>query len=176
LETLAPYWIALLATALAAAWDLRLRRIPNWLTLGTLTAGLVLNTGRAGLAGLLLAVAGLFAAGFPALVLFRLRAMGGGDVKLLAACGSLLGPSPGLELFLASAIVGGGMALATIVLRRAWAVSRDNLRDLFVHWRTAGLVPCPAVSLGRSRGIVLPYGLAIAGGMTFTLASHLGKL
>jgi prepilin peptidase CpaA len=176
LETLAAYWIAFLATALAAAWDLRVRRIPNWLTLGTLAAGFALNTGRAGVAGLLLAAGGVLAAGFPALVLFRLRAMGGGDVKLLAACGSLLGPSPGVELFLASAVVGGGMALATIVVRRAWAVTRDNLRDLLVHWRSRGLVPCPAVSLGKSRGIVLPYGLAIAGGMVFTLASHLGKL
>jgi hypothetical protein len=32
------------------------------------------------------------------------------------------------------------------------------------------------VSLGSSRGIVLPYGLAIAGGMAFTFASHLGNL
>ncbi len=176
METFAYYWIAFLATAVAAACDLRARRIPNWLTLGTLLAGFALRTGGDGSAGLAVAVVGAFAAGFPALLLFRLRAMGGGDVKLLAACGALLGPSSGLELLLASAIVGGGMALAAIALRRAWAATGDNLRSLFVHWRTGGLAPCPAVSLGKSRGIVLPYGLAIAGGMVFTLASHFGKL
>lgn len=171
-----PLWIALLVTVLAAVCDVRERRIPNWLTVGTLASGLALRAALEGSGGLALAVVGVFAAGFPALVLFRLRAMGGGDVKLLAACGALLGPSTGLELLLATAVVGGGMALATIALRRAWAVTSHNFQNLFVHWRARGLVPCPAVSLGKSRGIVLPYGVAIAGGMAFTLASHLGNL
>jgi len=140
------------------------------------TPGLALRALLHGPAGLPVGVIGAFAAGFPALILFRMRAMGGGDVKLLAGCGALLGPAGGLELLVATALVGGGMALACIVLRRAWAVTAYNLRTLFLHWRGRGLVPCPVVSLGSSRGIVLPYGLAIAGGMAFTFASHLGNL
>jgi prepilin peptidase CpaA len=169
-------WIALLAATLAAGLDLRSRRIPNWLTLGTLAAGLALRTLLHGPADLAVGVVGAFAAGFPALILFRLKAMGGGDVKLLAGCGALLGPEAGLQLLVATALVGGGMALACIVLRRAWAMTAHNLWTLFLHWRGRGLIPCPAVSLGSSRGIVLPYGLAIAGGMAFTFASHLGNL
>jgi prepilin peptidase CpaA len=169
-----PLWIALVATLTAAVFDLRTRRIPNWLTLGALATALVLRLALDGPTGLALAVVGAFAAGFPALVLFRLRAMGGGDVKLLAACGALVGPETGFQLLLASAIAGGGMALAMIAFRRAWAVTAENVRWILIHWQTAGLLtPCPQVSLGRSRGVAVPYGLAIAGGMLFTLALNL---
>jgi hypothetical protein len=35
-------------------------------------------------------------------------------------------------------------------------------------------VACPEVSLGRSRGIAVPYGVAIALGAAFTVASRAG--
>jgi prepilin peptidase CpaA len=168
-----PLRLALLVAIVAAAWDLSSRRIPNWLTIGALAAGVVLRGLLNGAPGLAQAVVGAFAAGFPAVLLFRLRAMGGGDVKLLAACGALIGPAAGFQLLLATALAGGGMALAMIAFRRAWAVTAENLRWLLVHWQVAGLSPCPPVSLGNSRGVTLPYGLAIAAGMLFTIGSNL---
>jgi len=171
-----PLWIALLAALLAACTDLRSRRIPNWLTLGTLGAGLAVQTALSGPSGLGLGVLGAFAAGLPALALFKLRAMGGGDVKLLAGCGALLGPSAGFELLLATAVAGGALAVAMVFLQRAWAVTAHNGLHLLRHWRARGLAPCPAVSLGRSRGITVPYGVAIACGMLFTFVSRSGSL
>ena len=71
--------------AIAAVYDIRFRRIPNWLVLTGLVLGLGLNTflfrwpgARASLLGIGLA----FLIYFP---LYLLRGMGAGDVKLMAA-------------------------------------------------------------------------------------------
>ena len=169
-----PVWTALAVTVAAAAVDLRRRRIPNALTLSALAAGFILQGVLAGPAGLGLALAGALAAGLPAFAVFALRGMGGGDVKLLAACGALLGPAAGLELLLATAVAGGVLAVGSVAARRAWSVTGANLLRLAAHWGRRGPVACPEVSLGRSRGIAVPYGVAIACGMAFTLASRAG--
>jgi prepilin peptidase CpaA len=169
-----PLWTALAVCLAAAAVDLRSRRIPNVLTLGALAAGFVLQGALAGPAGLVHAFAGALAAGLPALAVFALRGMGGGDVKLLAACGALLGPAAALQLLLATAVAGGVLAAAAIAARRAWTVTGSYLQALALHWRRRGPVACPEVSLGRSRGIAVPYGVAIALGAAFTVASRAG--
>lgn len=169
-----PLLIALAAAVVGAAVDLRTRRIPNWLTLGTLALGFALQAGFAGASGLAAAALGSVTAGLPALVLFRLRAMGGGDVKLLAGCGALVGPAAGLELLLATAVAGGALAAVALLLGRGWRVTRANLLLLGTHWRTHGPTPCPAVSLGRSSGVTLPYGIAVAAGMLVTFVARLG--
>ena len=112
--------IALLA---AAFTDLRSRRIGNWLN-GAIALGAPLFWWSSGLTlwpgvALQLAVAlGTFAvlAG-----LFALRAMGGGDVKLLTALALWIPPSPFLNLLILMALLGGVLTLvfgAAHVMRR----------------------------------------------------------
>lgn len=78
-------------TAIAAATDLRFRRIPNKLTVPAFVAGLVYQAAFHGLSGL--ADAGLaFAIGFGTLfVLWLIGGGGGGDVKLMGALSTWLG-------------------------------------------------------------------------------------
>src|SRR3954447_20758819 len=80
--------LPLVAGLFCAAWvDLRRRRIPNWLTAAILVAGFTQSLLPVHFASPGAAVAG-FGAGFGVgLVMFVLRAFGGGDVKLLAALG-----------------------------------------------------------------------------------------
>ena len=47
--------------------------------------------------------------------LFALRAVGGGDVKLMAAVGSMAGPKAWIAIFLITAIAGGVIAMVLIV-------------------------------------------------------------
>jgi len=101
----------------ATVIDVRQRRVPNVLTMGVASAGLVLAmaglgavTVGAALGGLALGLALLL----PAHVF---GATGAGDVKLLAAFGALLGPADVFDAFLRAAILGGAMALTVALWR-----------------------------------------------------------
>ena len=100
--------VALLASVTAAVTDVRSGRIPNWLTLPLAAVGLVANALLRGSWGATESAAGLLlCAGVPWAV-FRIsggRAIGGGDVKLFGALGSLLGPVPGLEIELGALLL-----------------------------------------------------------------------
>jgi prepilin peptidase CpaA len=97
--------LAVVVSGLAALWDLRTGKIPNWLTVGAATAGTMGQAwagwlGGHSLAALAIQVAlslgGALVCGLVPLLLFRMRALGGGDVKLFAAIGTLCLPSRGL--------------------------------------------------------------------------------
>jgi prepilin peptidase CpaA len=111
--------------------DLRRRTLPNWLTVGGLAAGLALGA-RHGWHGLWMAAAGA-AVGFAVLLpLFWMRAMGGGDVKLMAAYGAVLGPSLVLLAALLAAFFGALLAVGVLLARP----------------RSAAIPYAPAIALG----------------------------
>jgi prepilin peptidase CpaA len=99
--------VAVLLCAIAAWTDFRTFRIPNRLTLTGLALGLALGLAASGLRGLLAAAAGALVTALVPLLLFKMRAMGGGDVKLFAAIGALLGAGVGLETQMAAFMLGG---------------------------------------------------------------------
>ncbi|HWB52869.1 MAG TPA: A24 family peptidase [Tepidisphaeraceae bacterium] len=89
---------------LASVQDWRRRRIANLLTIPLLLAGVARSLiGGVGMEESLLGIAVGFGLMF---VLFAMRAVGGGDVKLLAAVGAWVGPLPTLAIFAGAAIVG----------------------------------------------------------------------
>jgi prepilin peptidase CpaA len=106
----------LLFVGVAAACDWRTGLIPNGLTLGGLGVGFVLHVAvhlvdlassglySAALAGIANAVLGVVLCGLAPYLLFRVDAMGGGDVKLLAAVGAFVGPTLGLSIELTAFI------------------------------------------------------------------------
>ena len=97
-----------LFTLLCAVLDYRTRKIPNWLTVSGAVMGLGYHTFAPQGIGPLWALAG-FAVGFSLLLLPWLLGGGGmGDVKMLAALGTWLGPLLVLIAF------GGGAFLASL--------------------------------------------------------------
>jgi prepilin peptidase CpaA len=112
--------------ALGAAIDLRSRRVPNWLTLGITLTGLALATAR--LSGLSLgaAFAGFLLGLAVMLPGHLIGATGAGDVKLLAALGTLLGPRAVFFAFVYSAIAGGVLAVAVAMQRRTLEVTMER--------------------------------------------------
>jgi prepilin peptidase CpaA len=101
----------------ATVVDIRRRRVPNVLTMGLASAGLVLA--MAGVSGVTVGGAlGGLALGLALLLPAHVfGATGAGDVKLLAAFGALLGPGGVFDAFLRAAILGGVMALAVALWR-----------------------------------------------------------
>jgi prepilin peptidase CpaA len=106
-----PAFVVAAAAITAAAIDLRTRRVPNVLTAGVALVGLGLAAMGLGRVGLSLSFAGCLVGLSVMLPGYLIGAMGGGDVKLLAAVGTLLGPGATLRAFVASAIAGGLIAI-----------------------------------------------------------------
>ena len=155
--------------ALATFSDLRTGRIPNALTFGAMAGGLLfsaIHAGGAGLATSLLGgVVGL-ALFFP---LFALGGMGGGDVKLLAAVGTWLGPLGALQTALWASLAGGLLAVVVAISRGYLSAALRNLSALLGVWRAVGPSPIPELTLTESHGPRLAYALPIGIGALVAL-------
>src|SRR5580698_6713673 len=153
--------------AIAAVFDIRYRRIPNWLVLAGIIVGLALNVSNSGWSGLLRSLEGLglgFILYFP---LYLIRARGAGDVKLLAAVGAIAGPGNCLWIFLLTAVLGGVIALILLMFR-------GRVRKTFfnVAWIIQDLLHLRApyksneeLDVTSSKGMRLPHGAMIAVGV-----------
>jgi prepilin peptidase CpaA len=155
-----------LALTFWIAWgDLRTRRIPNYLTLGTAVAGLVYNVMVQGLPGLAYGVMGMVL-GFAFLILpYLWGGMGAGDVKALAALGAWLGPQLTVFLFCYMGIAGGVIAIGYLVWEGIlWEKIKQGWTFLLnlILCRPDGGARAPSPSQ-LTAGI--PYGVAIAAGM-----------
>ena len=115
----APEIIALLIAVIAAVADVRRGIIPNWLTLPWLVAAPLLHFALFGAQAALWSVVGILVCAVVPLILRSAStdAMGGGDLKLFAAFGGLLGPGLGLEVQLASMLVLALYALGVLAFR-----------------------------------------------------------
>jgi prepilin peptidase CpaA len=114
----------------AAVYDLRFRRVPNWLNLSGVLLGLGLNSYRFGMQGLRSAALGLLVAFVVNLLFYVIHALGAGDVKLFAAIGALVGVDGWLAIFILSALAGGVLAVILIVVKGRVRTTLWNLMFL----------------------------------------------
>ncbi|MFM7260404.1 MAG: prepilin peptidase [bacterium] len=115
-----PAWIwilLILAGTVATVTDLRSMRIPNWLTLPLLGAGLCFALLTGGLSGFYGALGGAVAAGAMFIVAYAVLGGGAGDAKLMLACGAWLGVDASIILLLAVTIVGFVIAISVVIAR-----------------------------------------------------------
>lgn len=159
-------WIVAGITLTAAFTDLRSRIIPNWLVVTGLASGFVLNILLAGWTGLSQSCLGFGLALLIYVPLFILRAMGGGDVKLMAAVGSLVGPQNWFLIFLLASIAGGLYALVLLFARNVYGgVFRNvihilgELVRLRLPFRTR-----PELDVAHERAVSVPHAVAILAG------------
>lgn len=171
-----PRSLTLLLLLLAAAiCDLRTRRIPNWLTFGGTTAALLYSlVAPAHSGGLLWALGGLGIGLALMLPLYLLRAMGAGDVKLMAMAGSFIGPEGAWEAVIFVFIVGGLLAVVYALWHRVMGKLLRNTEQtvqLFFMTVAAGMRPDARASTAQSIGS-LPYGVSIALGTAAFLVAR----
>lgn len=155
----------LMALLGVAVWfDIKARRIPNWLVLTGLISSLgiqlLFSNGSASAWGLgTLAGFGLF------LPLYLVRATGAGDVKLMAMVGGFLGPAGATGVALTTLVAGGVLAIAVALRSGALRHTLANVRFLMVDTMFKTLhggsarIDAPPTSAGN-----LPYAVAIAAG------------
>jgi prepilin peptidase CpaA len=166
----------LLFLAGAVITDLSTRIIPNVLVLSGVLSGVLL----AGLypqgIGFLSALGGLALGLAIFLPMYLLRAMGAGDVKLMAMVGGFLGPAAIFEAALWVLLTGGALALVFALRRGVARRMAANLREmLFSAAASVQIRSLPDFSAGQQTAARLPYAVAIALGVAaFLLARHLG--
>jgi prepilin peptidase CpaA len=157
----------------AAIYDVRFRRIPNWLNVAGVVLGLAVNWYMGPPeGGILFALQGLGAAFAVYFLLYLLRAMGAGDVKLMAAVGALLGPSRWFGLFFVTAIVGGVMAMVLILVRGRTKATFWNVGFILSELRFGrpAYVKKEELDVRNPKAVGLPHGAVIACGTIFYLA------
>jgi Flp pilus assembly protein, protease CpaA len=148
--------LLVLWAGVAAAYDWRFQRLPNWLTLGGLAAGAayLLLAGAAPLGGDPLR--NWMSAGVALLVLlppYVFRWMGAGDVKFFLAMGLLGGAKVLLPAFLFGSLLTGMWALAVVIASRT--------APYWVSWKlTARLLVAPTR---------LPFGVGMAVGFALSV-------
>ncbi len=141
----------------AVAWDVKTRRIPNWLNVTALVAALIFHATTQGWNGVLHALAG-FAVGFGVLfVLWLIGGGGGGDVKLMGALGAWLGPLSTLFVFLLSTF----MAIICLMI----VVAYQNMASTNVRSSVAGVGASGSSAEQPTTGLArrtLPYAVPAA--------------
>lgn len=154
-------WIAAVVGVAAIVDDLSRRQISNWISGSAFVAGLVLQTIQGGWRGAGSALLGTLTGAAVFLIFYLLGGMGGGDIKLMAGFGAVLGVKRLLVAALWTAGCGGLLALAVIGVR--------TIRDF--SSKTSRTVPADAAPEGARRADSIPYAPAIAAGVWLTLVA-----
>lgn len=156
------WWPVVLAVLVAAVWDLRTRRIPNWLVFPFLLSGLVVSAIVDGWSGLGHSVLGAMLGGALLGVFYLLGGMGMGDVKLCAAIGAWVGPHQLVFVLVFMGLAGGVMAFAWAICGGFWKESLTGTADLIFGFRKRGLRPHGTLVLANPAARKMPYAPAIA--------------
>jgi prepilin peptidase CpaA len=160
----------------AVASDIRARRIPNALVGAGVTAGLLVNGLLPEGGGLLSSLGGLALGLAVLLPLYLVRAMGAGDVKLMAMVGAFLGHQHILPAVLYVLVAGGVLAIVYGLWRRVLPQALANVREMFfVAAGGARMRMAPDFGALPRTAARLPYAVAIAlGVLAYSIGEMLG--
>lgn len=164
--------VLLVTVTTAALFDLRDRKIPNWLNLSGVIAGLTVNLLVTGWHGMAQALLGMGCALLVYIPLYLLRGMGAGDVKLMAAVGTIAGPKEWFGIFLATAILGGAVSFLYVLYRRRWHQTMWNLVVIVTELAHARgpMARDERLDVRNREALRLPHGALIALGVVAFLS------
>jgi prepilin peptidase CpaA len=132
------WWPTIAVLIVATFTDLRSRRIPNWLVLPFMAAGLIVPGWLHGWHGLAQSLEGFALGAVIYGFLSLIGGMGMGDVKLVAAIGAWIGPEQLAIALLLIAMAGGIMALG-------WAIAGGFKGEV---WKSRKIPYAPAIAIG----------------------------
>jgi prepilin peptidase CpaA len=158
------YVLAFAVTAAVA--DLLWRRIPFGLTATGVVSGLAYHLVLGDFLSSIAAATVGFGVG---LALFQLRAVGGGDVKLITALGAMLAWESWLQAVYISLMAAAVMAIIGVIRRRLLIQTLVNIVTLIQHVRERGLRPHETINVSNPALVRVPFGAAAAFGMAYTI-------
>jgi prepilin peptidase CpaA len=152
----------LLLTFAAAVLDWRSRKIPNWLTVSGILAGIILRTTLGGWPGAKSSLEGVGLALGLLLPLVLLRALGAGDWKLMGAVGAFMGPALFLFILFGSILASGLMSAIQTIKTKRVKETFLNIVELVRGFVIFGFQPNPHISLDNPKLMKIPFGMAVA--------------
>jgi prepilin peptidase CpaA len=161
--------IAAACAAVGSVFDVKTRRIPNFITFPSILLGLAVHLALGGWRQLLLSLAAGLICGTAFLVFYIAGGMGAGDVKLMAAVGCIAGMPHVAYLLSLTALSGGAMAVVLALSRGRLQQTIANVGLIAAHHSHHGLKMHPDLNLSNSDTFRLPYAVAIFGGSFLTL-------
>lgn len=172
-----PFWLVTLMLVVAAAIDGYKLKVPNWITFPMILSGWAISTISFGWEGLGWSLAGTAVGLALLLPAYAIGGMGAGDVKLLAGVGAWVGCEITLYAFCVSAIVGGVIAVAMVLSRKAW---QKHYYQFWTIWNEVITIRDPEqlatiAAQRKSSMLLLPYGIPIAIG-TIAYFAYTGML
>lgn len=181
-------YVLLILLLTALYFDLTQQKIPNFLTFPVILGGLVAHTVMGSWEGFLFSFYGLLLGIALFFLPFYLGGMGGGDVKLLGAIGTLQGAQFVFQATLFTALCGGILALGYLLFKGQLGHTLKNIlgkiavpffNALYFRYGYLFLIrlsfyfstPRDNKPVGK---VYLPYGVAIVLG-TLLVFSNLGE-
>jgi len=161
--------LAIVGILIAAFFDWYKGRIPNWLTFSMVVLGILVNSVFYGVSGFQQSLVG-FACGILFLFIpFAVGGVGGGDVKLMGAIGSLVGPGLIFQIFLVSAVFGGIFSLAAMVKQKAVKKTFEGIRNRLIYFALTKKAPQEEKWGQLKNKLAIPYAFAIGCGTIVVL-------
>ena len=157
-------WLVTVTLVVAAVIDGWKLKVPNWLTFPMILAAWAFNFYTGGWAGLGWSLLGTAVGLGLLLPAYAIGGMGAGDVKLLAGVGAWVGAETTFYGFCWSAVIGGVIAVAMVLLRRGWQKHKNQFLAIFSEILTVGS-PSELSTLAAERKssmLLLPYGIPLA--------------
>ena len=163
----------LLFVAVCVLSDLRTRRIPNLLTGPAMLGGFALNLGMFGWSGAQASLAGFALALLILIAPFAAGGVGGGDVKMMAAVGALLGPHLMLLSLVLGLVLGGVFAVVHLARIARLREKLLDLRRMVANSMLSFSFEPLRVSSASPGAVVLPYSLPLGLGTFCVIVSSL---
>ncbi len=159
-----PFWLVAVTLVVAAVIDGWQLRVPNWLTFPMIIGGWVFCAVTGGWEGLGESLLGTLVGLALLLPAYAIGGMGAGDVKLLAGVGAWVGATTTFYAFCVSALIGGIIALAMVLLRRNWKKHQAQFLKIVNEVVTIGNPEELATIAAKRKSsmLLLPYGIPIA--------------
>jgi prepilin peptidase CpaA len=159
-----PTWLLSVILIVAAVIDGWLLKVPNWLTFPLVFAGWTAGAYCHGFGGLAWSMAGTVVGLGLLLPAYSIGGMGAGDVKLMAGIGAWIGATATFYAFCVSAIIGGVIAVAMVLIHRRW---HHHVQQFFAIVDEILTLRNPealsAIAAQRKSSMrLLPYGIPIA--------------
>jgi prepilin peptidase CpaA len=172
-----PTWLVTITLIVAAAIDGYKLKVPNWITFPMILSGWIVSATLLGWEGLGWSLVGTLVGLALLMPAYAIGGMGAGDVKLLAGVGAWVGGTITLYAFCVSAIIGGIIAVAMVLYRRAW---HKHYAQFFAIWTEMVTIRDPEklttiAAERKSTMMLLPYGIPIAIG-TIAYFAYAGML